>query len=115
MTGRIVRGRQIHNVEVLGQPKDLPRVVEELREANRAPARLVLGRSVKRLKGQEQLLADAQALNLALGLPAKHGAAGRQHTGCGSETGTAPHCAGRFARPAGNSAGPAGDYAAGAW
>ncbi len=59
-------GRQIHSVSILGKMQDLKHVVQDLKNKNNAPARLIISKAASRAKGFEQFLSDAQGLGLTL-------------------------------------------------
>ncbi len=66
-------GRNFHGYDVMGTIDDLPKIVEKLREIDRAPSRLVVTRAMTRLHGDlsARLLEQCAALGLKLSrLPA---------------------------------------------
>ncbi|HAX91325.1 MAG TPA: nucleotide sugar dehydratase, partial [Rhodospirillaceae bacterium] len=66
-------GSQVHGIAVLGTVEDLPKIVESLREKDRAPSRLVMTRAMTRMNAAmtSGLLDQCAALGLKLSrLPA---------------------------------------------
>ncbi|MBY0427682.1 MAG: polysaccharide biosynthesis protein, partial [Alphaproteobacteria bacterium] len=59
-------GRQIHSVPILGTMQNLKQIVQDLKQKNIAPARLIISKAAGRAAAFEQFLSEAQSLGLAL-------------------------------------------------
>lgn len=59
-------GRQIHSVSILGTMQNLKQVVQDLKQKNIAPSRLIISKAASRATGFEQFLSEAQTLGLTL-------------------------------------------------